>query len=32
MVEEVRELQGEEQAQMLGDSLPIGLRLISPAE
>jgi hypothetical protein len=32
MVEEVRELEGEEQAQMLGDSLPIGLRLISPGE
>ena len=28
MVEEVSELQGEEQSQMFGDSLPIGLRLI----
>jgi DNA-K related protein len=28
MVEEVTELEGEEQGQMLGDSLPIGLRLL----
>ena len=28
MVEEVTELEGEEQGQMLGDSLPIGLRLV----
>ena len=27
MVEEVTELEGEEQGQMLGDALPIGLRL-----
>ena len=27
MVEEVSELEREEQGQMLGDSLPIGLRL-----
>ena len=32
MVEEVSELEGEEQGQMLGDSLPIGLRLVAPAE
>ncbi|MFM7151763.1 MAG: Hsp70 family protein [Gemmataceae bacterium] len=31
MVEEVTELEGEEQAQMLGDALPIGLRLL-PAD
>ena len=28
MVEEVTELGGEEQSQMLGESLPIGLRLL----
>jgi hypothetical protein len=28
MVEEVAELEGEEQGQMLGDALPIGLRLV----
>jgi hypothetical protein len=32
MVEEVSELEQEEQGQMLGDSLPIGLRLLRPAE
>ncbi len=32
MVEEVTELEGEEQGQMLGDSLPIGLRLVAPKE
>ena len=32
MVEEVTELEGEEQSQMLGDSLPIGLRLVAPRE
>ena len=32
MVEEVSELQREEQGQMLGDSLPIGLRLLRPQE
>jgi hypothetical protein len=32
MVEEVSELAREEQGQMLGDSLPIGLRLVAPAE
>ncbi|MFO0878609.1 MAG: Hsp70 family protein [Gemmataceae bacterium] len=32
MVEEVSELESEEQGQMLGDSLPIGLRLSRPAE
>jgi hypothetical protein len=30
MVEEVSELEGEEQSQMFGESLPIGLRLIQP--
>ncbi|HZT82341.1 MAG TPA: Hsp70 family protein, partial [Gemmataceae bacterium] len=30
MVEEVTELEGEEQSQMFGDSLPIGLRLLQP--
>jgi len=30
MVEEVTELEGEEQSQMFGESLPIGLRLIAP--
>ncbi|HVS35795.1 MAG TPA: Hsp70 family protein [Gemmataceae bacterium] len=32
MVEEVSELEQEEQGQMLGDSLPIGLRLLKPEE
>ena len=32
MVEEVTELEQEEQGQMLGDSLPIGLRLLKPEE
>jgi hypothetical protein len=32
MVEEVSELEGEEQSQMLGESLPIGLRLVHPGE
>jgi hypothetical protein len=32
MVEEVSELEQEEQGQMLGDSLPIGLRLLQPQE
>jgi hypothetical protein len=32
MVEEVSELEQEEQGQMLGDSLPIGLRLLRPQE
>jgi molecular chaperone DnaK (HSP70) len=32
MVEEVTEVEGEEQGQMLGDALPIGLRLVRPAE
>jgi molecular chaperone DnaK (HSP70) len=32
MVEEVTELEGEEQSQMLGDTLPIGLRLLPPKE
>ena len=32
MVEEVSELAGDEQGQMLGDSLPIGLRLVAPQE
>ena len=32
MVEEVSELEREEQGQMLGDSLPIGLRLLEPRE
>jgi hypothetical protein len=32
MVEEVTELEGEEQSQMFGESLPIGLRLIAPSE
>jgi hypothetical protein len=32
MVEEVTELEGEEQSQMFGESLPIGLRLIAPRE
>jgi hypothetical protein len=32
MVEEVSELERDEQGQMLGDSLPIGLRLLQPQE
>ena len=32
MVEEVTELERDEQGQMLGDSLPIGLRLAAPQE
>jgi molecular chaperone DnaK (HSP70) len=32
MVEEVTELEGEEQSQMFGESLPIGLRLIGAGE
>jgi hypothetical protein len=32
MVEEVSELEGEEQSQMFGESLPIGLRLLRPQE
>jgi molecular chaperone DnaK (HSP70) len=32
MVEEVTEWEQEEQGQMLGDSLPIGLRLVQPQE
>jgi hypothetical protein len=32
MVEEVTELEREEQGQLLGDSLPIGLRLLQPQE
>src|SRR5262249_14820317 len=32
MVEEVAELEGEEQSQMFGESLPIGLRLLRPQE
>ncbi len=32
MVEEVAELEREEQDQMLGDALPIGLRLLKPQE
>jgi hypothetical protein len=32
MVEEVSELAGDEQGQMLGDSLPIGLRLVAAEE
>jgi hypothetical protein len=32
MVEEVLELEQEEQGQMLGDWLPIGLRLLRPQE
>jgi molecular chaperone DnaK (HSP70) len=32
MVEEVSELASDEQGQMLGDSLPIGLRLVAPAD
>jgi hypothetical protein len=32
MVEEVTELEGEEQSQMFGESLPIGLRLVQTPE
>jgi molecular chaperone DnaK (HSP70) len=32
MVEEVTQLEQEEQGQMLGDALPIGLRLVAPQE
>src|SRR5262249_15547910 len=32
MVAEVTELEREEEGQMLGDALPIGLRLVRPAE
>jgi molecular chaperone DnaK (HSP70) len=32
MVEEVTELEQEEQGQLLGDALPIGLRLVQPTE
>jgi molecular chaperone DnaK (HSP70) len=32
MVENVMELEGEEQGQMLGDALPIGLRLVQPVD
>lgn len=32
MVEEVSELEGEEQSQLFGESLPIGLRLLAPQE
>jgi hypothetical protein len=32
MVEEVSELEQEEQSQMFGESLPIGLRLLQPQE
>jgi hypothetical protein len=32
MVAEVSELRREEQSQMLGDALPIGLRLVQPAD
>jgi molecular chaperone DnaK (HSP70) len=32
MVEDVTELEREEQGQLLGDSLPIGLRLLAPQE
>jgi hypothetical protein len=32
MVEEVSELEQEEQGQLLGDSLPIGLRLVKPED
>jgi hypothetical protein len=32
MVEEVTELEGEEQSQMFGESLPIGLRLVAAKE
>jgi len=31
-VEEVSESERDEQSQMLGDSLPIGLRLLQPQE
>jgi hypothetical protein len=32
MVEEVSELEGADQSQMFGESLPIGLRLVAPRE
>ena len=32
MVEEVVELEGDEQSQMFGESLPIGLRLVPASE
>lgn len=32
MVEEVTELEAEEQSQMFGEALPIGLRLARPDE
>jgi molecular chaperone DnaK (HSP70) len=32
MVEEITELESEEQSQMFGESLPIGLRLVQPQE
>ena len=32
MVEEVSELERDEQSQMFGESLPIGLRLLQPQE
>jgi hypothetical protein len=32
MVEEVSDLEGEEQSQLFGESLPIGLRLLAPQE
>jgi hypothetical protein len=32
MVEEMSELEGEEQSQMFGESLPIALRLLTPQE
>jgi hypothetical protein len=32
MVEHAVELEGEEQGRMLGDTLPIGLRLVQAAE
>jgi hypothetical protein len=32
MVEEVTELEGDEQSQMFGEALPIGLRLVRTEE
>ena len=32
MVEEISELEGDEQSQMFGESLPIGLRLMRAEE
>lgn len=32
MVEEVAELEGDEQSQMFGEALPIGLKLVKPSE